>query len=590
MSSETRVSAFAKRRRLNDGSGALSADSSASIPAKPAKKLKKEKIVDNELQPALSVSDITNDENLVSGTTEESSNSFEPLVEARAVKFTGSREIEQLDGNAFKFRLSRGQKCSISGIARLWVRDGCVTCYGAHIHASEAVHTLFAAVSDKLVDIEPTTKIAEFQLEAISQSDLAFPSPLNIPGKVGREARAGPTSFRIVDADTAGPPRTQQHEAMRALLLAALGEGDTRTRRGTAEGQFTSREPHRIIVCGKRSSDTTLASIICINSLLSEIAQADHSKGVTFLDLDAAAPAFSSPGTISLCTFHNFVLGPSYAFPTQVHKDAVKDLIAAYFVGAVHQEINFDTILRMVNELLNQNRRNRDQPLVVRLGEWLTSVGKYKLTQLKKVLQSNLVLCTDRPKSSRYHDVVSAVSSPELDNVVYMDQATYTTSSSLLEHRNLLQSHVQLCQYVNGTPLWDPHATMLASFKHISLSTSNGPNSISFVIVRGGMLRPQDLFEALSGALVTLVAVTRREGRGSASSNLIICDFSDDLELVHIGVAIVDRTDEMKQEILVAGSVTGAQIEAASDKGLEIGLVLEKSGVDGRYSRELALG
>jgi len=87
----------------------LSADSSASIPAKPAKKLKKEKIVDNELQPALSVSDITNDENVVSGTTEESSNSFEPLVEARAVKFTGSREIEQLDGNAFKFRLSRGQ-------------------------------------------------------------------------------------------------------------------------------------------------------------------------------------------------------------------------------------------------------------------------------------------------------------------------------------------------------------------------------------------------------------------------------------------------------------------------------------------------
>jgi len=268
----------------------------------------------------------------------------------------------------------------------------------------------------------------------------------------------------------------------------------------------------------------------------------------------------------------------------------VNDLVAAYFVGAVRQEINFDTILRIVDKLLNQNGRNRDQPLVVRLGEWLASVGTHKLTQLKKVLQSTLVLCTDRPKSSRYHDIVAAISSSEPTNVVYMDEATYTTTSTLLDHRNLLQSHIHLRQYVNGTPLWDLHATTLASSKRMSLSIGNGPNSISFVIVRGGMLRPQDLFEALSGTLVTLVATARRGRRGSASSNLIVCDFSDDLELVHIGVAIVDRGDEMKQEILVAGSVTEAQIEAASDKGLEIGLVLEKCGVDGRYSRDLALG
>lgn len=36
-------------------------------------------------------------------------NSFEPLVEAQAVKFTGIREIEEIGRKSCKVRLSRGQ-------------------------------------------------------------------------------------------------------------------------------------------------------------------------------------------------------------------------------------------------------------------------------------------------------------------------------------------------------------------------------------------------------------------------------------------------------------------------------------------------
>ena len=50
----------------------------------------------------LAVKDVANDDSA-------GGNAFEPLIHANVVKFTGTREIEQIDDSAYKIRLSRGQ-------------------------------------------------------------------------------------------------------------------------------------------------------------------------------------------------------------------------------------------------------------------------------------------------------------------------------------------------------------------------------------------------------------------------------------------------------------------------------------------------
>jgi hypothetical protein len=107
------VSAFAKRRRLNDDSVVPTSESDGPSTISFAKVVKERKTTVRKADtPRESRQKLSLDEaEPVDGTNGASENSFEPLVDAKVVSFIGTREIEQLDGNGCKIRLTRGQVC-----------------------------------------------------------------------------------------------------------------------------------------------------------------------------------------------------------------------------------------------------------------------------------------------------------------------------------------------------------------------------------------------------------------------------------------------------------------------------------------------
>ena len=107
-----RESAFAKRRRLNDGTSAPTSDSDLPVAATTVKQAKaKSKKRSKQALLDSSTTLQNEDSRSVSGTAPDSpnENSFEPLASANEVNFSGSRETEPVDDNAIKVRLSKGQ-------------------------------------------------------------------------------------------------------------------------------------------------------------------------------------------------------------------------------------------------------------------------------------------------------------------------------------------------------------------------------------------------------------------------------------------------------------------------------------------------
>lgn len=107
------MSAFAKRRRLNDGSTSASIDSDGSSSAKSAKMPRKKgdvKSFQSITPPEITLS-VENKSYETPNTAGPgpSGNSFTALVDASVVKFSGTREIEQIDSRSYKVRLSKGQ-------------------------------------------------------------------------------------------------------------------------------------------------------------------------------------------------------------------------------------------------------------------------------------------------------------------------------------------------------------------------------------------------------------------------------------------------------------------------------------------------
>lgn len=132
---KARVSAFAKRKRLNDESGTSTPEpepesrESETI-APPKKRTKAQKLPSPPTPPPEQKQTRRNEQQqvrtftpvnlpsiasvLAEAETGSEVNSFEPLVEHNQVAFSGIRQIEKVGRKGVKVRLSRGQVCTIS--------------------------------------------------------------------------------------------------------------------------------------------------------------------------------------------------------------------------------------------------------------------------------------------------------------------------------------------------------------------------------------------------------------------------------------------------------------------------------------------
>lgn len=312
-------------------------------------------------------------------------------------------------------------------------------------------------------------------------------------------------------------------------------------------------------------------------------------KGVAFLDLNFLAPTFTGPGTISLSVLFEPALGPSYTFPIQAKQQKSCRLICSFYIGTVHALFSRESIIQSLNKALESLEKEIGEiPLIVRTADWLLDLPDQQLAVFYKSLSPTFTVFEDSSKSNLAHREAIESMPDECGDVLFMTGQRQTTSSALTDHQLLLQSHLRFFENRLGLPLWKHPFTLNRS--SLQLPIGSGFGRIAFLTVRGGVLRPEDVAEALQAAVVTLIAVRGHEIERIAGKTLVIRDLPSDEEMHHVGVFITCQFDEAAGMLLFAGSITTEQLEFYWSSGFEIGLVLEKLETEGRYSLALATG
>ena len=97
------MSAIAKRRRLNDGSAIATTESDTLVISDTKQSSTARKTRTRQVKRIAKVAQ-AEDTELV-----EDENSFEPLIKAQAVKFSGLREVTEVGSSSIVVRLSKGQ-------------------------------------------------------------------------------------------------------------------------------------------------------------------------------------------------------------------------------------------------------------------------------------------------------------------------------------------------------------------------------------------------------------------------------------------------------------------------------------------------
>lgn len=460
-------------------------------------------------------------------------------------------------------------------MANLWVRDGSIEVYGATLHESARVYTIFAPYIGNAVSLISISRITEFQLESIDLVNPAAPSVLNLPGRF--KGKQNDLSFHIIDFKE---PPASLNKSLRAVSTPA---NHSANRFNSMLRKSTSSNNPSVIVCGKRSSNTAYAALGLINAMLSEPTAYGAQNGVAFLDLDQSSPTRTVPGTISLIHQRNIVLGPGSAYPLQPRMEAQSTLVSCMYTDPADTECGVE-IVKILESMLSSHPEMRKIPLVVRTGKWFATASMTTLAKFTKLLCLSLVLSVDRTKSSPFYE--AGVTIIKKDAVFeYAPELATHTIPSLAEHRHNLRSHFLFHEYVNETPTWYPHLTSLPNSRRLELTVGSSQSQLKFLLISRGMIRNKDLADTLIDTLVTIVA--RDSNSSDEEYAFQIHLYQRNLTLRHIGLAFIEDFNESTGTVRLVTSVTNDLIERYRTDGLDVGLVLEKPGAEGQFSRHM---
>lgn len=436
-------------------------------------------------------------------------------------------------------------------------------------------------MSDAPTPIVAQSKIAEFQLESVAHADSAVPSPSNVPGKFGR-AVGSSLSFRVLNHDD-----EYEYSGTQGIRYSSFPSTNGTSHTPNVPINVAATPASRILICGNRSGDTSAYCVSLINKSLSGSfeQQGTLRDGVAFLDLDYSSPAFVCPGTISVVHMRRFVLGPSYTHPLALDSTSSNRLVASHYIGSDEQSNVKAPDQAIIEHLMKVDRPSGDLPWVIRTGAWLAAASTHELVQLYKTLAPHLVVCIDSSKSSPHYDAATTLTQTEPTKFAHIP-CLRSTSSSLSEHRNALQSHFRLRGYVEDVPLWYK-GWMPIGARQLLLLTIGRERGLSFVSISGGVLRYEDILEALEGALVTLIGARFGTKAPSDAARMDLRNIDDSEESRHLGLAHVEGIDELAGTLRFNTPVVVRQIQECLDAGFEIGVVLRKPGPSGRFGRQL---
>lgn len=511
-----RLSAVARRRFLRDGFSTASAGSTpeATSPALPTGIG-----LNGEAFPQQSRRGETNSpsENGV-----EIANQFSTLVQASAVAFSPSREVEELTRGTVRIRLSRGQvcsqcqlglvrtdwtqKCVLLGTCTLWVKQGSVSVYGAVLSASTAIYRIYAPTTHALPAIEATTTNAEVEIEPLSDGITELPYTRTrdrwTPVGVKQTSDLFCVLGHSIEYDLKSPGRLRELDI--APWKALLTNAST----------YDSSSPPRILICGRRSSGLSTFARCIVNRLLArQSANSDlaNRTGVRVVDLDLSTPEFVPPGLISLVQVNEPVFGPPFTHLLPPSSSDAGHVLRTHFLGEIgatdlsdwHLDRAYDLFELETNRRLQQHRA----PLVILLPRWLNEVDDVTAIKLWSKMAPTQVFCLDPNPALPHLTRWQSIAEDRRCNINQVPVQVFEKISAVQQHDLQMQSYFHLNASPMIRPFWDQKPILAGMRRHATLSYGGDDASICLIFVMGGHIAFEDTYEALWGSLVALVAV-----------------------------------------------------------------------------------
>ncbi|KIW69113.1 hypothetical protein PV04_05008 [Phialophora macrospora] len=602
-----RLSAVARRRLLREGVSDGSAPSGL-VPVEAA---------DAELTEVTAKADSTKiDENLSKIDGIETANQFSTLVEASAVEFSSSREVEQLPRDSIKIRLSRGQKCVVLGTCALWVKQGSVSLYGAVLFASTAIYRIYAPNTHALPSIEATTSHAELQLDPLNDGIHELP----LTGTRDKWAPTGvkhsASSFYVLghsfEPDPKAPRRLRElNIAPWKSLLANLAEYDSAT-------------PPRLLICGRRSSGlSTLVRCISNRLLAKQFAssKSPHRTGVTLVDLDTYMPEFVPPGMISLVHLSKLVFGPAFTHLLASSKADSDHVLRKHFLGDIDTIDLADWHLARVYNLLDLEKdfhsKRKNAPVVIVLPKWLNGIDSATASHLWSKMSPTQIVCLDPSPTSPHLEPWRLLAERENCVIHQIPVQVFDKIPAVREHALQMQSYFHLECVETSRQFWSETPILATTSRTVTISYGSDGGMICAIILLGSHIALEDTYEALDGSLVALVAVpipetwahevsgSNMDSLGSNFHSGEVRRTDEDLprwqeqagpenffrlpaqDSFCLGLALVQEIDVPNRKIcLITGP--GVYVDDIQGHGHRVALVVPKAAADGRFRTDWA--
>jgi len=492
-----RLSAVARQRRLRE------ARSAASTPPAPSPT----PVVRNVLPDPASQPNLSDEGSDKDGSDQiATSNQFSTLVEASAVDFSSSREVENVDQTTIKVRLSRGQKCVVLGSCRLWVKHGSISIYGAIIHASIATYRVYAPATDALPPIEALTSKAEVQLESIEDGIRDLPYIGIRDQWEPRGVVKSRLSFHLL-----GVSFEQDLKAPQRLKELNLNGWETVLSHFASPKAAKPSAPScpRILICGRRSSGLSTFVRCLLNRLLT--AQGT-SKELILLDFDTTMPQFAPPGTISLVKVVGPGFGPSFT-QVMLAQSTAGRILKTHFLGDFDGTELSDWHIERVSDLLAFEQNNRVEeknvPVVMLAPKWLNDIEQHIAVSLwKKMLPTDIICMDTRPSSPHLQAWKPSAEAVEC-RIHQIPAQAFDKMSPAREHDLQMQSYFHMSECLSGSPYWTD--TPILARNPVILSYGGNNPDICGVVLLGGNVALEDTYDALEGSIVAMLLVQEQQ-------------------------------------------------------------------------------
>lgn len=410
------------------------------------------------------------------------------------------------------------------GIYSLWVKHGEVSLLGASLGASDALHHVFAPVTQAIPLITALSEVAELVMST-NEAGIRY------MGDVSRHF-AGiwePTfmgtmlSFHVVSflrepslMCSANPAQQLHHHSKRGQDVSKELRRLTLEPWSNSIRAFLHREritlPKVLVSGAKGSGKSTLCRCLMNAMLTMNVNRAigltkAFPNGIIFLDIDPGQPELAAPGIIYLAHVGVPLLGPS--FTNLLIPDTKENvMLRMHYIAAYTPRESPSHYQNCVSDLLSLYRNHYESfPLIINSCGWDTGSGKAILSSaLQGIDLTDYMHFGVIGNELENHFMQPHVEGEKKAIYPLPSQPNKTPLKSGRDCRKMqLQAYLHASGVVNGRVLWDPFPiTMLRDIMSTDLSMSE---EVSMIIMLDKAVVAAHIADALPGSVAAIVVI-----------------------------------------------------------------------------------